>query len=397
MASPGQWIETATLPASAPADRSAPPPVDPRVSRLKFTGREDEYFRIWIVNLFLTAITFGIYSAWAKVRKTRYFWQNTRCEGHVFEFHGNPVAILRGRIIAVILIAAYTWSFEFSKSAGLITIALLIAGGPWLFMKAQQFKFRNTSWSGLRFGFAASVKDGYRVVMPILALWFSSTILTAFINERVFSGPLLTLLAITSIGTLIAIPAMHHRLKSFQHNYATYGERRFSFEPALKRFYGVYARGLGLLVLVWIFGGIVVGLILVPLATGRTQGPPSHLMALLSAGVVALLAYVFVWPYLAARLQQVVWANTKLDDVRFHTDIEAMPLFKLVFRNVAFTLLTAGLYWPFATVALARYRIECMRIEADTPLSFVAAGTAAGAVTAVGDATAESLGLDLGL
>jgi hypothetical protein len=38
-----------------------------------------------------------------------------------------------------------------------------------------------------------------------------------------------------------------------------------------------------------------------------------------------------------------------------------------------------------------------MRIEADTPLSFVAAGTAAGAVTAVGDATAESLGLDLGL
>ena len=120
---------------------------------MTFTGRGDEYFRIWIVNLFLTVLTLGIYSAWAKVRKTKYFWQNSRLDGAVFDFHGNPVAILKGRILALVLLVAYTWSFEFSLAAGLVTIAVLLAAGPWLFVKAQQFKFGNTSFRGLRFGY----------------------------------------------------------------------------------------------------------------------------------------------------------------------------------------------------------------------------------------------------
>lgn len=33
-----------------------------------FSGSGSEYFRIWIVNLLLSIITLGIYSAWAKVR-----------------------------------------------------------------------------------------------------------------------------------------------------------------------------------------------------------------------------------------------------------------------------------------------------------------------------------------
>ena len=34
-----------------------------------FTGSGSEYFRIWIVNLFLSIVTLGVYSAWAKVRR----------------------------------------------------------------------------------------------------------------------------------------------------------------------------------------------------------------------------------------------------------------------------------------------------------------------------------------
>src|SRR6059058_745587 len=37
--------------------------------RPEFTADPKEYFRIWIVNLALTIVTLGIYSAWAKVRK----------------------------------------------------------------------------------------------------------------------------------------------------------------------------------------------------------------------------------------------------------------------------------------------------------------------------------------
>ncbi len=112
-------------------------PDEPLVARMTFTGRGGEYFRIWVVNLFLTVITLGIYSAWAKVRKTKYFWQNAQLDGHVFDFHGDPVAILRGRIVALVLLLAYSWGFEFSRATGLAAIAILFAAGPWLFVKAQ--------------------------------------------------------------------------------------------------------------------------------------------------------------------------------------------------------------------------------------------------------------------
>ena len=41
--------------------------------KLEFRGSVGEYFKIWIVNIFLTVITAGVYSAWAKVRTNRYF------------------------------------------------------------------------------------------------------------------------------------------------------------------------------------------------------------------------------------------------------------------------------------------------------------------------------------
>ena len=52
----------------------------------EFRGNGGEYFRIWIVNLLLTIVTLGIYSAWAKVRRLRYFYGNTYLDGHPFEF-----------------------------------------------------------------------------------------------------------------------------------------------------------------------------------------------------------------------------------------------------------------------------------------------------------------------
>ena len=60
-----------------------------------FTGDAGEYFRIWIVNLFLSIVTFGIYSPWAKVRKKRYFYGHTWVADSNFEYHGNPIPYSR--------------------------------------------------------------------------------------------------------------------------------------------------------------------------------------------------------------------------------------------------------------------------------------------------------------
>jgi uncharacterized membrane protein YjgN (DUF898 family) len=60
--------------------------------RFDFTGRSGEYFRIWVVSLFLSVVTLGIYSAWGKVRKKRYLYSHTELDGTGFEFRATPLA-----------------------------------------------------------------------------------------------------------------------------------------------------------------------------------------------------------------------------------------------------------------------------------------------------------------
>mgnify|MGYP003342959055 CR=1 FL=1 len=87
--------------------------------QIEFTGNGSEYFRIWIVNLALTILTLGIYSAWAKVRRLQYFYRNTALMGHGFDYHGDPVAILKGRITGIVLLVAYNGAFAVSMRLGL--------------------------------------------------------------------------------------------------------------------------------------------------------------------------------------------------------------------------------------------------------------------------------------
>jgi uncharacterized membrane protein YjgN (DUF898 family) len=114
-------------------------------------------------------------------------------------------------------------------------------------------------------------------------------------------------------------------------------------------------------------------------------------------GVIALAFYIVAWPYLSARLQQMIWNRTQLGDIRFRTEIKAWPLFRLVLKNVTLTILTLGLYWPWAAVALARYRIQCVCVESEAPLSALAAGLEARPVSATGEGAADAFGLDIGL
>ncbi len=247
----------------------------------------------------------------------------------------------------------------------------------------------------MRFGFAADFASGYRTLLPILFAWFSVTLLTALMGEP--SAGFFALIALAGIVTFVLIPAMHHRLKSFQHANATYGDRHFTFARSLRRFYGVYAKGLGFMVIGILVGGLLI-VIVMAIVFGRARRPEVPDWAW-TAGILlsAIVVYVFTWPFLAARLQQVVWTSTRCDDVRFRTEIAAWPLFRLVLRNVSLTLVTCGLYWPFAAIALARYRVECMRVESVVPLAAIAAGTHTRAPIAIGDATADTFGFDLGL
>jgi uncharacterized membrane protein YjgN (DUF898 family) len=369
----------------APEPEATAPPS--HVVTAEFTGRGGEYFRIWVVNLLLTALTLGLYSGWSKVRRVKYFRQNTWLDGHVFDYHGNPVAILRGRLLALVLLAAYSWAFQFSNVAGLVTVATLCAAGPWLFMRAQQFSLANTSFLGLRFGFRAGPHEAYATVLPALALWLLPGVAAALATDVHWWFGL----------PALAFPWMHHRLKAFQRRHATYGDREFTFAPARLQFYWVYVKGLGLVMVGGLIAGLVFAVLLVlQLVRGRAVEVATGAIGETMAFVAVFFTYLLTWPYCGTRLQQVVWSHTRLASIAFRTDIRAVPLFRLVLKNVALIILTCGIYWPWAAVALARYRVGCMRVESDVALSTLAAGVQAPSVSPTGDAAADFFGLDIG-
>ena len=80
--------------------------VSPEELLLVFSGTAHAYFRVWIVNLCLTLLTLGIFFAWAKVRRKRYFYAYTTIAGTPFQYLSQPILILKGRLMAAALSVA---------------------------------------------------------------------------------------------------------------------------------------------------------------------------------------------------------------------------------------------------------------------------------------------------
>jgi len=137
-----------TPPATAPAPAPATAPIP-----VHFTGTGAGYFGIWIVNLLLTIVTLGIYSAWAKVRRLQYFYRHTEVAGSTFDFHGKPVKILIGRAIAVVMLIAYNYGVRIHSVWTFAIIGVIAVAMPWLLRNSFRFRLFNTSWRGVRFHF----------------------------------------------------------------------------------------------------------------------------------------------------------------------------------------------------------------------------------------------------
>ena len=359
---------------------------------VEFSGTGGEYFRIWIVNLLLTIITLGIYSAWAKVRKMQYFYRNTRVDGAVFDYHGRPMAILKGRLIALALLVLYNVAFQFSLLLGLATVAALAIAMPWLLAQSQRFRLHNSSYRGLRFRFLGSVREAYAIFgIPILILlgvggWFTT------IGQRAQEGiaPVTSTLIFLGVFYLVLLlfwPYLHYRFKRYQHANSAYGATASAFSGVASRFYAFY----GMALLMLLLAGAALG------AMGAMFGMRS------GAGVVVFFAGVVLFyivllgigPYIAARVQNHVWTTTRLGAVRFDSTVGARRLAWIVISNLILIALTLGLFTPFAAVRAAKYKLESMTVLAEDLEKF--AGASGTDVGAVGEGAADLFDVDFAL
>ncbi len=340
----------------------------------EFTGSGGEYFRIWIVNLVLTILTLGIYSAWAKVRRMQYFSRHTRVAGSVFDYHGKPLSILVGRIIALALFGVY--SLANAVPGPLTLLALLMLGGlmPLLLRNSFRFRLYNTSYRGLRFSFRGTVGEAYVTFLLFGILMFGTLYLLA--------------------------PMFHQRMKSYQHGNSWFGRTQFSFDAGVGSFYGTYLLTGGVFILVMIALGTALGGIFAGLMPAMAAGskPDPSMIGAIALGVFALFVAgsLIVGPLFQSRIQNLIWNHTRLGHHRFESRLRFWPLLGISLGNFLLVVITLGLYMPWASVRLARYRAECVSLLPAASLDDFLADVADNA-TATGDEAAEIFDFDIGL
>ncbi len=380
------------------ANGSAPPAAasELRRCRIRFTGTGQEYFRIWIVNLLLTIATLGIYSAWAKVRKLQYFYRNTDLDGSVFDYHGDPLAILKGRALAVLMLVLYKLALTFLGSFALIAALALIAVIPWLLTQSYRFRLHNSSYRGLRFRFAGPVSQAYLIFGLPMALALAPGALAAMGMGGSPQHPASRLalgIGLFYLALMLLWPYLHFCFKRWQHGHASYGTARASFEARAASFYSVYALGVAVLI-----AAVAATASLTMMDWGIRAASNGRFGGLALVGIVVFYAaMIAVVPFVHARVQNVVWSNTRLEGVAFKSDVEAGKLIGITLSNLLMVVFSLGSLIPFALMRSMKYRIESIQVlDADALTGFVSDRRDA-PVGATGEGAVDVMDLDFGL
>jgi uncharacterized membrane protein YjgN (DUF898 family) len=381
------------------------------VARIRFTGTGSEYFRIWIVNLLLTYLTLGIYSAWAKVRREKYFHQNTHIADHNLDYHGNPIAILKGRLVGFSLLALYTGSGTI-PAISFAAIGLFVLLMPFLMQRSVRFRFANSSYRGLRFGFKGTAKEAYRTLLPymLLPLGYALFIVAMFLNPEAvaefwkaipqgyaFAWALLGFTVF--LGTIALYALLHASWRRFSINHAYFGTVKGHTTITGKRY-------------VWIYFSTLIVLILLIAVLVSVIAGFGFLATLMSPLVMVALPFLVIGFYvflfsiqgiLFARLQNYCW--NKATDVRtandqplawFSSDLSISSYGLLQFKNWALTFLTLGLYRPFAVVNSTKAKLQAISLSNSQFIDSVIATETQNA-SAIGEEALDAFDLDFSI
>lgn len=340
---PAAAVPAATMAREAAVIREVP---------FEFYGKGFEFFRIWIVNLVLSIVTLGIYSAWAKVRTQRYFYGNTVCDGASFAYLADPLGILKGRLVAFGMLLVYMLADQFVPLLGAVLMLGFVAIFPWVMVRGLAFRNHNSAWRGVRFGFDGALGEAYRVFL----LWPMAGAFT--------------------LGLLF--PYAVYRQQQFIVGNSRYGVEPLQFEAKAGAFYmialAVIGIGVGGFLLAMLIGAVAP--LLTPLA-----------MAASYLAIFAVSNVMFI---------NLRYNNTRLGAHALQANYQFGSYAALMLTNTLALGLTLGLFYPWAKVRNARYAAQHIALVADGDLGEFAAAQR-DQVSATGGEIGDMFDVDLGI
>lgn len=370
----------------------------------EFRGNAKEWFGIWIVNLLLTIVTIGIYSAWAKVRTKKYFYNNTYVEGRNFDYHATGKQILIGRLI---VIAAFIVISVLAAIPilNIVVILGLLAALPWLLVKSMMFNARMSSFSNVRFDFIGTYGGAFKVFvlapvgayLVIVLLGVGAGYLIYETGSMVLGG-ILGLVAV--VVMFLLFPYIDRMVKNFTISNHKLGVAGFEMNVAVGPFIKAAIFAAIWVVVVLAIGGFLFGgTFMAMFATIDAGGEPTPAQM----GMIGILYLFFFVAFLPAAfiyqalIRNVVYDNTTLEGGhRFRSTVSAKSLLWIAISNMIVVVFTLGLMLPWAQVRMVKYLADNTGLIPGGDMdSFI--GEQQQKVSALGDAYSDIEGIEVGL
>ncbi|MBN3493544.1 YjgN family protein [Vibrio neptunius] len=381
---------------------------------INFKGKGGEFFGIWIVNVLLSIITLGIYSAWAKVRTKRYFYGNTYVDNDNFEYHAVPMQILKGRLVAVAVLVIWAVANAFFPVVSAVLLLTFYIALPWLLWSNARFDAAMTSYRNVHFSFDSSLKDAYVALM--------GRGLGALLAVAIYVGVVMGVASVSPVGatvlgiaSFVFMAVVYAWVVAGAHRYFSngyrYGDWKFSAELETGFFFKTYLKAIGL--------GIVASIVLLVVMsltvfsgfdfTAFQSGDLSSLMGA-SQFVTFIVAYIAIiiltiglTAYTTTRLRNYIFDQLQAKSAQesdnrytFKSSLTARGYTWLVISNFLLQVVTLSIARPWVMVRTSRYVADNTVVFGDMS-ALKATDQDSTVKSAVSDEVAQAFDLGIGI
>jgi uncharacterized membrane protein YjgN (DUF898 family) len=308
---------------------------------LTFHGAGGPLFSIYIINVLLTIVTFGVYYFWGKVKVQSYLLNQTEIDGDRFAFHATGKELLIGFQKALLAFVVPSGLLNvlpellgaevvIKRVAEVLAYGIIMVFVPVAMVGARRYRFSRTSWRGIRFSFRGGTQEFVK-----LFAWG---------------------LFLTALTVGVYYPIFDTRRYSFLVSHAYFGDRQFQFDGNGRKLLGQYLLALAL--------------------TVPTLG--------------------LYWFWYLARKQRFFWEHTSFGSARFRYDVTGRALMNLHLGNLIFLVVTLGLAFPWVMVRKLNFVCQYLALEGSLDVASVRQEAQKASATVEALAGFLGAGFDLG-
>ncbi|MDD1781712.1 DUF898 domain-containing protein [Enterovibrio sp. ZSDZ35] len=389
-------------------------------NKMIFHGSGREYFGIWIVNVVLSILTLGIYSAWAKVRTKKYFYGNTELAGDRFEYHATPKQILIGRIIAVTAFVIWFAVGHFYPlfSSVLFVIGLLLM--PWVVRNNARFNAKMSSYRNVRLNFTGTLLGAYGVMLGRGLLVFLAIVTSVMLSSAPGIGGAGFVIGLGgAIVVFLLFCWMMMGISSYFANGHGYGKLTFSAALRIGYFVRTYLWAILIYVLCMV-GFVAIMFLMIGLAESFMDPTKLELLNSLSLdtisfehlaslfGMVTFFLFIYgmffvailiVSSFIACRVRNYVFGLMMVGesgDYRLGSTMNTASYTMLIVTNFLMQVFTLGFARPWVKVRTAKYLLSVTTVYGDLD-ALRAFDDDDSMKSAIGDEVSQAFDLDIGL